>query len=206
MIRCLLLLALLFTTPAVLADETNYAQLSLPHGVRVKVPKNWWIVGKDMNATIATVQEATLEMSGVDIPKFKQTLLFRASSMPKTTYASISVTATDPDMTSDDLAQVTPEILREIDPISRDAIRKMLKAGGYELESFEPIKVVKMNGLLAMEMNYQRSGPKGPVMVRTLNLPVGDKSIVFTLSYRKAEAGLWKVTTEYMKSSIEIRK
>jgi phosphoglycerol transferase MdoB-like AlkP superfamily enzyme len=55
-------------TPSSLqARESRFARLKLPLGVYLYVPKNGRILDGDMNATIETAAEATMNLSGVDL-------------------------------------------------------------------------------------------------------------------------------------------
>ena len=133
------------------AEESKFAQLSLPHGVQIKVPKNWWILSGDLNTSIETAGEAALKLSGLEIPLHKETLLFRANSMPRTTYAGISVTASDAEFTSDELGETTPQEIQEATPIMKEVMAKMIAPGGFVLETFEPIELIKVDGIMAWQ-------------------------------------------------------
>ena len=94
-----LLLACCLVTPAV--AQSRFTRIELPLQVSIEVPQNWWILSGDLNTTIEAGGEAAVKLAGLELPPGKMVNLFRANSMPKTTYASIAVNATDSDVPPD---------------------------------------------------------------------------------------------------------
>jgi hypothetical protein len=201
----ILLVATCLASSILHAEETKFTQLSLPHGVQIKVPKNWWILSGDLNTSIETAGEAALKLSGLKIPLHKETLLFRANSMPRTTYANISITASDAEFTSEELGKTTPQEIQAATPIMKEVVAKTIAPGGFVLGDFEPVKLIKVDGNYGMAMTYQRSGPKGSVVVKILRMVVSNIEITIQMSYRKSEAALWNPVLDYMRTSITIK-
>lgn len=188
------------------AIESKFSQVILPHGVSVKIPKTWWLIGGDLNAALETFSETMIDLSGLDIPNFKETTLIRANSMPRTTYASISVTASDAEFKAEELRVLTKEELRIAGLEMRKMMNTLLKQGGDKIESFDPLTVVELDNVYGLDLNYQRSGPKGSVVVKATRYIVGDKEINITTSYRKKESTIWKPIILTIHNSININK
>jgi len=174
--------------------------------VKVDVPKNWWIISGDLNTNIETAGEAGMNLAGFDVPSGKKVNLFRANSMPKTTYAGIAVNATDADIAANDILGASAPDLTELTPMMKEMMERSLAQGGLSVIEFYPIEKREIDGQPALFINYKRTGPQGPVIVRMTRLVVGNKEISLNLSYRESESVLWKPIIGYMEKSLRIAK
>lgn len=188
------------------ADESKFAQLYLPLGVQIKVPKDWWVLDKDTNSSIDTMAEASLHLAGLEIAPNKETVLFRANTKNGTPYAAVSITAADAEFSSEDLIAATDESLKEATVMMKDTMSKVLAQSNFKLVSFEPLEVIKINGHPAMKMTYRRTGTNGDTIVVLLRLPVEGKEIALHTSYWASSEGLLKPVTDYIRTTIEIKK
>lgn len=204
----LITIALFISTFPVIAQaqDSKFATLSLPLGVRVDVPKNWWILSGDINASIETAGEAAINLIGADLPSGRKTNLFRANSMPKTTYAGIAINASDADIVADDIRGASATDLAELTPMMKEMMQRALSQGGLSVLDFYPIEKRVIDGHPALIVSYRRTGPQGPVIVRMTRLVVGDKEIRLNLSYRESESVLWKPVIGHMEKSLRIQK
>ena len=124
--------------------------------------------------------------------------------MPRSTYASVSITACDATFNSEDLRTATKEDLAEITLETKALMARVLKQGGLTIEEFEPIEVVKLDGFYGLQVKYQRTGPKGSVLVTMTRYVVNGKEISINISYRKKESAIWKPTTTFISKSVHI--
>ena len=191
---------------SVYAQDTNFATLSLPYGVKVDVPKNWWILSGDINKTIETAGEAAVNLAGIEVPTGRKVNLFRANSMPKTTYAGISVYANDSDFSEKDLRSAGATELAELTPKLQEMMNRALSQGNLSVSEFDPVQKAEVSGHPALLVSYKRTGPRGPVIVRMTRLILGPKEISLNLSYNESETVLWKAIIGYMEKSLRIDK
>lgn len=186
-------------------NKSNFAQVKLPLGVSIKIPKNWWVISGDLKTTLEAAAEAALDLSGLDIPAEKVVDLITANSMPRSTYAGVSITASDAEFDPEDLRTLTKEDLAETSLEMKKVMARVLKEGGFTIEEFEPLEIVKLDGFYGIRLKYQRSGPKGSVVVTVTRYVAKGKEISISISYRKKEAAIWKPITTFMSKSIYIR-
>lgn len=201
-----IIILILATTFSLYGKESNFKQVNLPLNVSLKIPKNWWFISGDLEATIATAGEAAVELAGLEVPDKKEITLIRANSMPRSTYASIAITAVDADFTKDDLQQLKKASLAALTAQMKPLIERLLKQGGYILERFEQVEVVTHNDSVGLRVQYQRSGPKGSVVISQTSYIVKTKEIGITISYRKKENAIWKPILILMERSIAFKK
>ncbi|MBA3805861.1 MAG: hypothetical protein H0X14_09160 [Acidobacteria bacterium] len=186
------------------AQDSNFAKLKLPLGVSVEVPKNWRLLDGDINATIETAAEAALNLSGVDLPKGKKVNLFRANSMPTTTYAAIAINATDSELNPDELKNASEAEIRELSSMMSEMMQKSLAAQNLKVIEFYGVRREYVGKHPALVTEYKRSGPQGPVIVQMTRLFLGQKEISLNLSYRESEAQLWKPIIQYIRKSLTV--
>lgn len=187
-------------------ENTNFKKLHLPHGVELEVPRNWRIIGGDDNTNIETAGEAALNLSGVQIPPDKKVNLFRANSMPETTYAAIAINLSGADFTTQDIRSATAKDLEELTEMMRQVMQQVLARGGGSLIDFYPIQKREINSNYALVIRYKRSGREGPVFVSMTRLIVGKKEVSINLSYRESEQVLWRPIVEYIEKSYTVKR
>lgn len=191
-------------TPSLPAQDSKFAKLKLPLGVSVEVPKNWWLLDGDMNTNIETAAEAALNLSGIELPKRKKVNLFRANSMPKTTYAAIAINATDSEMNPNDLKNASAKEIRELSPMIREMMQEALSAQNMKIIEFYGVRREFVGKHPALVIEYKRSGLQGPVIVQMTRLFLGEKEISLNLSYRESEGQLWKPIIQYIRKSLTV--
>jgi len=187
-------------------SDSAYTDVQLPNQISISVPSNWWILGKDLDTTIKAHVEAVLKLANIDLPTGQNTTIFRANSMPRTTYASVSVEASDLSFTPAEYDVIGSSELQEIDAACNENIQKALVADGLTL--LTPSKSTKgnINGLHSLSTKYRKQGRQGPVSVEIITLLLKDKQFDITLAYRESEADLWRPIIAYIRSSIKQKK
>jgi hypothetical protein len=186
------------------SSDSNFAKLKLPLGVSVEVPKNWWIFDSDSNSTIETFAEATMNLSGIEIPKGKQITLFRANSMPRTTYAGIAIKLRESELDARILKNVSIEEINQFSSDIKQMTQEALSAADLELIEFYGMRREFVGSHPALVIEYKRSGQKGAVIVQITRLFLRGKEIVLDLSYRESEAKIWKPIVLYIRKSLTV--
>lgn len=202
----LALLLMLFSTPA-LGQESNFALVKLPRGIQIQIPKNWWLIGYELNQAIETSVEAAMDLSGMGLSKGKEINLIAANSMPKTTYAAVSVGSTMPSSISpQELALATPADLKSLEVEIHMSLKKLLQIQGSQLMDFYGMRRENISGYPVLVTNYRRTGPQGSVIVQGNRIFTQNQAIHINFSYRESEGGLWKPIIEKMRQSIVISR
>ena len=186
--------------------HSRYIRLKLPLKVSVEVPKNWFILSGDVNASIEAAGEALSKLAGYDLPIGSKVNLLRANAMPSTTYASIAVNATEYDISLDELTSLSGMELKALEQQTSLSMRKSFVGQQNEFLEWLGLERKSVSGHAALVFAYRRSGPDGPVTVSMTQLFVGTKIFSFILSYKESEGSLWKPIIEYMRQSIRVEK
>jgi len=186
--------------------QSRFTRFELPLQVSVEVPQNWWLLSGDINTTIEAAGEAATKLAGFDLPAGKKVNLLRANSMPRSTYASIAVNATDSDISPDEIRAASKSDLKELEQMMAEMMEKGLAVQNLQFLESLGLERRIVSGYVAIVFSYRRTGPNGPVTVSMTRLFVGSKEISFNLSFREAEGQLWKPVIEYMKQSIKVGK
>ncbi len=192
-------------TRAASVQDSRFAKLSLPLGVSVEVPKNWLRLDGDINATIEATAEAAMNLSGIELPRGKKVNLFRATSMPRTTYASIAINATDSDMNPNDLKTAPEKEIRELATVMHEGLQRGLAVQNMQVIEFYGVRREYVGKHPALVFEYKRSGPQGPVIVQMTRLFLGAKEISLNLSYRESEGQVWKPIIQYVRKSLAVK-
>lgn len=195
--------AVLFSTGAA---QSRFTRFELPLQVSVEVPRNWWLLTGDINTTIEAAGEAATKLAGIDLPPSRKVNLFRANSMPRSTYAAIAVNATDSDISPDEIRTATAEDLKETEQMMSEMMTKGLAAQNLQFLESLGIEKRTVSGHIALVFSYRRTGPNGPVTVSMTRLYVGSKEISFNFSFRESEGPIWKPIIKYMQQSIKVGK
>ena len=203
LLTLLLACASLFSTASA---QSRFTRFELPQQVSVEVPQNWLLLSGDIKTTVEVAGEAAIKLAGLDFPAEKNVNLLSARSMPKSTYASIIVHATDSEIAPDEIRLASKSDLKEFELALSDVIRKSLPV--QKLQFIESLGLERkiVSGHVAIVFDYRRTSPTGPVTVSLTRLFIGSKEITFILSFKDDEGQLWMPVIEYMKQSIKVGK
>lgn len=188
-------------SPALLPQDPNYQTLKLPLGVTIAVPKSWRDLS-DVNESIETMA-SQLDRSGVALPKGKKVNLFRANSMPRTTYAGIAVNATDSELDPAEVQNASDAEIEALTPEMRKVFEEEF-SGTVQILEFSAVRREFVGIHPALVIAYKRTGPQGPVVVEMTRLFLGQKEISLNLSYRESEAEKWKPVVLYIRQSLKV--
>jgi hypothetical protein len=201
----LVLCLLLFESIHIAAQDSNFVLLRLPLNIAMRVPRNWWRIDGDLNRAIATNSEAFVNLAGMKSPQGRKNI-FRANSMPRSTYAGVAIDIEDSDISPSDVRGATAQDLREYGVFMRDMIARSTAGTAMSIVGEYRVRKEIIDGLPAIICDYQRSGSQGPVSVRVITLFLAHRILAITLSHRISEAALWKPVIDYMQRSIQVEK
>lgn len=200
-------LFLFFVFMPLLAEASNFTTVKLPRGIEILLPKGWWFLGADHNHLLDISAEAALDLSGIGQPEGTDVNLIAANSMPKTTYAAVRVNSTTPVSNSpSEITNLTSTEFQSLQSEMHENFKKSLPLQGNQLLAFFGVRRDTISGHPALVTEYRRSGPKGPVMVVTLQIFTPSQEISINLSYRESEQAIWRPVISKIRQSITVRR
>jgi hypothetical protein len=186
---------------------SNFVPLKLPRGVEVEIPKGWWLLGNDLLRLIATSVEAAMDLSDVALPAGEKKInLIAANSMPPSTYAALRIDSiTPPSVKRAEYDAITAAELAELQQQMKQTLLKLLPMQGNTLLGDVVVRLEQFSGHPAVIFEYRRTGPQGPVWVQLNQVFTDQQEVTINLSYRDAEAALWKPVMAKIRKSIAIK-
>jgi len=132
--------------------------------------------------------------------------LLAVSALPTPVGAKIRVNVTfPPEFTQYDLSITSDSELRQLQPELYAMFNKIPVSSGIKFLEMKIPRIERINKKLAFVIVYTRTGAYGssPWQVAQYRIPVSNRVIQFTLSYRLSDAIVWKSILEKVKSSIK---
>lgn len=187
------------------AQDSKFASVKLPRGVKLLVPKGWWLPGKDLQQLIETAVEAATDLSTIELPRTKEVNLIAANSLPAYTYAALRIDSSIPPSASP--IEVATLGTIELNEISRELLphlEKQMQLQGNRLIELVGTRIERISGHPTIVTEYRRTGPKGSVFVQINRIITEGQEVSVNLSYRESEVAIWKPVVEKMRQSIVI--
>lgn len=200
--------ATMFTNQLAIADDSNYQRLYLKEGISIEVPRHWLVHSDMEKKNFGAASEAGIKGAGINYDTAEGTAsLLAVSALPMPTGAKIRITVVRPlRFSGADLRAATTKDLKEIQAELAAEMSQAMKAiGGPQLLDLKVPQVVTIGGQSAFFIEYRRTDlhTPSPWTVRRYRIPVGDKLIEFTTSYREADAPIFKPILEHVKLSLK---
>jgi len=198
--------AAMFTTQLVIADDSNYQRLSLKEGISVEVPRHWLVHSDAEKKNFAAASEAGTRGTGNNYDTAEDSSrLLAVSALPMPTGAKIRITVVRPlRFSGADLRAATAKDLKESQAELATEMSQAMKATGGKLLDLKVPRVETISGQSALLIEYRRTDLRtsSPWTVRRYRIPVGDKLIEFTTSYRESDALIFKPILDHTKQSL----
>lgn len=203
-LSCLLLVALFFTQSLAYARPLTFQHIQLNHGISVDIPSHWLILSSDIKKNVTTAADAMLSNADIEPEEGVKKTLLAVNSTPNPTGAMIRVGILSHQYwTQAKLESASEEELREVQTAMIDVFKRLEASGTKILIEMQPVRVEKLNGVNVLVTSYIRESKFGPPwQVTQYKIPVKNRLIEFTLSYRLADDIIWKPILEYVKRSI----
>lgn len=188
------------------AANSSYQRVSIGEGISIEIPKHWVVHSIAEKKNFAAAAEASTRGVGIDNETAgnKNTLL-AVSALPTPSGAKIRVSVIrPPEFTSAELAAATAKELKESRADWFSAMSKNVSATGGKVLSLEAPRIEKINGQVALLIDYRRTDPGSPSpwTVKMYQIPVADKMILFTISHRESDAAIFKPVIDHAKQSM----
>lgn len=203
----LALFAFILLAQTVLAQEPVFRRVQLPDGISLDIPSHWTVLSQDTRKNIAAFSKSMTDNAGVEGDSNQKQNLLAVTSTPKPSGAIIRVSVTAPDFTQADLAATTPADLKEARTELLETFKKLEASGGPKIVEMQLVRIEKFDSTRrALVIPYIRFGmnDQSPWQVTQYKIPVGNRLIEITLSYRQSDAMLWRPILERVKRSVQL--
>ncbi|MFI3189268.1 hypothetical protein BCS42_14210 [Crenothrix sp. D3] len=202
----LLMFFILFTT-SVFAQDTSFHRVELAYGISLDIPSNWVVLSQDSKKNIAVAGEAMLSNAGIEGSSGQKERLLAVNAQPESNNnATIRVSVTmPPDYTQADIAIATPKDLEAIGFEMQKLFKTIEVSGGIKIIEMQPVHIEKFNNFLSLVMPYVRAGVNDsvPWQVTQYKIPVSNRLIEITFSYKQTDALVLNPILERVKSSVQ---
>lgn len=205
---CARTFAMLFAivTPSIVQAQSVYARQQLGGGLSIELPSHWTLLPVDARRNLRASAEAFDRLSGNNASPAVRIALLAANSSPRGAAVRVTLGRTSDNLSEQRLIGLTHDELREYTQNFRQQNAEREAVGGARLLSVAPVTVSRFNTSHALVISYTRAGVDGPSpwQVNQYKIPVGERTIELTLSYRTAEAVLWRPILEVVRRSLVI--
>ncbi len=206
-----LLISILFavltvTVNSAIAGDTSYRRFSLKDGISVEAPSHWLVHGDSEKKNFAASAEGAARVAGIDyeISQDKSRLI-AISALPIPSGAKIRINLIRPlPFSSAELRSASSQDLKEVEAEFREVMLKSMASMGAKLLTVSTPRIEMVNDSPSLVLEYRRSDPhsSSPWTVKQYKIPVGNKLIEMTISYRESDTAIWKPILEYVKQSL----
>jgi hypothetical protein len=183
----------------------GFVKVTLPRGVSMQLPAGWRALSSERKDLIRLSVDSAMEISGYGDDPGKELNLIAANSSPASTYAAVRVDSLlPPSISPHDLSLATPQDFADLQKTVQPEMERLLPLQGNHL--IGPISIGRENysGYPALVTTYRRTGPKGPVVVKIIQIMTPQQEIKVNLSYRESEQAIWMPIIEKIRRSIVI--
>lgn len=192
-----------FLEPRNINRET-FVLINLPKGVSVQIPNNWIELSANSRTTVAAASEAMAN----DLEDYAPSDLAFAANLYDDAGKTIALFNIryypEMDVLQSELASAGREDLVHIENSILKNLQRGAEVAGYKILSWENMKRVEINGMIALVTDYRREFPGRPVFkVRLVRVINGPSSFTVTVSYREDQEVLLKPITNYIISTLQ---
>ena len=202
--RYLFLVVTILFSNSTYSESSFFHKIKLIHGISIDVPTHWRILSQATRKNINTAGQSMIDNSSLERPSGRKETLLAMNALPRPAGAMIRISVTSPpDYTQDDLNNTTKSELKEISIEMLNMFRK-LESSGLKIIEMQPVRIEEFGDYNVLVMSYVRAGLNGPSpwQVTQYKIPVSDKLIELTLSYRKSDSIVWIPILERVKRSL----
>ena len=212
--RAFILLALVVCVGNSSAQESNYRCIEVGKRVSLEVPNHWHVRDLDERRNIAAAGEAIMDAVGRKNELSHVTSLSVVSQPgPVGAIIRISFIPIDKLSQSDVRSALQSDregTLREVETAFRKekaVLSKGMEKQGIKIIGQESFGFDSIGNMTAFTLSYRRTSAVGPspFLVTQYHVPVGLEKVLITLSYREADALLFRPILERVKRSVVIR-
>lgn len=188
------------------AQDTSFRRIQLSYGISLEIPSHWIVLSQDTRKNLGAAGSAMMANAGIEGSTGQKQNLLAVNATPEPTGSMIRVSVTSPpDHTQADFAAATAADLKDVRAEMLKMFRQLEASGGPKIIEIQPVRIEKFNGQLALVMQYVRASKFGPSLwqVTQYKIPVFNRLIEITISYRQSDAIVWRPILERVKRSVQ---
>lgn len=162
------------------------------------------ILDQATRSNLRASRKAITDNAGIDGPSSRKESLLAVNATPDPPGATIRVSVSPAEYSQADLAAITKADLMDIGVELQATLKKTESSGGPKLIQMHPVRVDTVNGYRALVFSYTRQGVIGPSpwQVNQYKIPLPDRLLEITLSYRESDAIVWRPIIEKVSRSV----
>ncbi len=175
----------------------------------MEVPNDWYEL--DRRAVNAINEQGAIvqDVAGIsdDTPQTRN--LIKANSSEKDPGAILSINIDAPaSLSPEDFTGMTNEVLAQSSGELREGFESMARAGGFSFTKFYGAHLDKFGEYPAVVIEYQRTGivKPGDFVVQINQIAMKGKTVRLTMSYRIADAFIWKARMARIRKSLALHE
>lgn len=187
------------------ATQTAFKRIQLGNGLSIEIPTHWNVLSQSTRRNLNAAGEAISEEAKVETPSGRKETLLAVNATPDPAGAMIRVSVTmPPEYSQQDLRDATPSDLTEISTELLLNFRKLELAGGPKIIQMQAASIDAMSNYKVLVLPYRRESKFGPSpwQVTQYKIPLKDRLIEITLSYRESDQIVWRPIVNKVKRSI----
>lgn len=187
------------------ATQTAFKRIQLGNGLSIEIPSHWNVLSQSTRENLNAAGEAILEEAKVQTLSSRKETLLAVNATPDPTGAMIRVSVTKPpEYSQQDLRDAKPSDLTEISTELLVNFKKLELAGGPKIIQMQAASIDTMNNRKVLVLPYRRESKFGasPWQVTQYKIPLNDRLIEITFSYRESDQILWQPIVNKVKRSI----
>jgi len=202
--KYLFLVVTILLSNSVYSESSFFHKMNLIHGISIDVPTHWRILSQATRKNLNAAGQSMMDNSDIERSNGRKKTLLAMNALPRPAGAMLRISVTlPPDYTQDDLNSVTKGELKEIETGLLKTFKK-LESSGLKIIKMQSTRIEEFGNYNALVMSYVRAGLNGPSpwQVTQYKIPVSDKLIELTLSYRESDSIVWTPILERVKRSL----
>lgn len=188
-----------------LQSSPYFTRHELGEGISIEFPNDWYVLNRRVVGAIVEQGAIAQEVAGMpdDTPQTQN--LIKANSSERDPGAILSVNIdVPPSIPPSDFKSMTNSDLTDASGELRGEFEKLARAGGFSITKFHGAHLDKFGPYPAVVIEYQRTGilKPGDFIVQINQIAMNDKTVRLTMSYRIADAFIWKARMARVRKSL----
>lgn len=187
------------------AQDSPFVRKYLPQGISLEVPKHWAILSEVSRQNLEARTRAINDSAGQQPSNSRTLLAMNATPAPSGAMIRVSV-STEMEYTTSELQAMTAADLRSVQRDASAKFKALERPGDIRILKVHEPKIEKTGLRAALLVPYERTSLAGPAnwTVHQHYIPLSDRIVIFTLSYRQSDAPIWKPILDRVKKSLHL--
>lgn len=202
-VLALLLAVGVLCTPAA-SIEPDYRRMEVAGGLSIDIPSHWYVIDADSRRNLVLSGNTAAELAGVQTQMNKVRVL-AVNALPSPTGAMIGLSISwPPEYSEADLRAASPADLEDLVREFEISMRAAEPHSGVRVLEVQPAHIESFKQHTVVVLRYRRASSQGPSpwQVTQYKIPLDDRIVELTLSYRESDQWIWRPILERVKKSL----